>query len=44
MTDLEASVQGEQIIWRGKPLFKSFVLKAIFNPLLVFAIIWASFD
>lgn len=44
MTDLEASIQGEQIIWQGKPQFKCFLLEAIFNPMLVFSLIWAAFD
>lgn len=44
MTDLEASVSGERIIWHGKPQFKCFLLETIFNPMLFFAIIWATID
>lgn len=44
MTDLEASIQGEQILWRGKPQFKCFILETIFSPMLAFALIWTSFD
>ena len=34
----------EEILWTGKPNLKCFVLEAIFNPLLPFAIVWALFD
>lgn len=34
----------EKILWRGKPDKTCFILEAIFNPLLVFAIIWGAFD
>lgn len=44
MTDLEASVQGERIIWRGKPKFNVFILETIFNPMLFFALIWGAID
>lgn len=44
MTDLEASVQGERIMWHGKPQFKCFVLEAIFNPMLIFALVWGAID
>lgn len=44
-TDLEAMVgQGEQILWRGKPQKKCFIFECIFNPMLFFALLWASFD
>ena len=34
----------EEILWTGKPNLKCFLLEAIFNPLLPFAIVWALFD
>ena len=34
----------ETILWRGKPDKKCFVLEAIFNPMLIFAIIWGAID
>ena len=34
----------EKILWAGKPNFKCFVLEAIFNPLLPFAVVWGLFD
>ena len=34
----------ETILWRGKPDKKCFVLEAIFNPMLIVAIIWGAFD
>jgi len=34
----------EKIIWSGKPHKKCFLLEAIFNPLLPFALVWALFD
>ena len=44
MSDLELMTQGERILWRGKPNFKCFVLEAIFNPMLIFALVWGAFD
>lgn len=44
-TDLEFMVGGnENILWRGKPNKKCFILESIFNPLLPFALIWGIFD
>ncbi len=34
----------EEILWQGKPDKLCFILEAIFNPLLVFALIWAAID
>lgn len=36
--------RNEKILWSGKPNMKCFILEAIFNPLLPFAIVWALFD
>lgn len=36
--------QNEKIFWRAKPNKVCFLLEAIFNKLLPFAIIWAAFD
>ncbi len=44
-TDLEAMVSpGETIYWRGKPDKKCFILESIFNPMLLFALVWLGFD
>ncbi len=44
-TDLEAMIgQNENVLWRGKPQKKCFILESIFNPMLPFALIWAGFD
>lgn len=34
----------EKILWCASPDFKCFILEAVFNPLLPFAIVWALFD
>lgn len=34
----------ETILYEGKPDKKCFIFESIFNPLLLFAIIWAIFD
>lgn len=34
----------ENILWRGRPDKKCFILESIFNPMLPFALIWALFD
>ena len=34
----------EQILWEGRPHKTTTVLEGIFNPLLIFAIIWAAVD
>lgn len=34
----------EEILWEGRPHKKTTVLEGIFNPLLIFAIIWAAID
>lgn len=44
-SDLELMVgQNENVLWRGKPNKKCFLLESIFNPLLPFALIWAIVD
>ncbi|MCQ2070596.1 MAG: PH domain-containing protein [archaeon] len=43
--DLESMVgSGEKVLWKGRPDRKCFVMEAVFNPLLPFAVIWAIFD
>lgn len=43
--DLELMIgSNEQVLWRGKPDKKCFILESIFNPLLPFALIWALVD
>lgn len=44
MTDLQVLIGNERVIWQGKPKFSVFILEAIFNPMLIFAIIWAAID
>lgn len=34
----------EEILWEGRPHKSTTVLEGIFNPLLIFAIIWAAID
>lgn len=34
----------EQILWEGRPKKSVTILEGIFNPMLVFAIIWGAFD
>lgn len=34
----------ENILWRGKPNKKCFILESIFNPMLPIAIVWCIFD
>jgi len=36
--------KNEKVLWHGKPDKKCFLLEAIFNPMLPFAIVWALFD
>ena len=44
-SDLELMVgKDENILWRGKPNKKCFLLESIFNPMLPFALIWAIVD
>lgn len=44
-SDLELMAgTNETILWKGKPLKKCFILESIFNPLLPFALIWATVD
>lgn len=44
-TDLERMIsKNEQILWRGKPDKKCFILEGIFNPLLPLAILWLAVD
>lgn len=43
--NLESMVgYNEQILWRGKPNKKCFILECIFNPLMPFALIWFIID
>jgi hypothetical protein len=34
--------KGEKILYAGKPDKKCFIFESIFNPLLPFAVLWAS--
>ena len=34
----------ERVLWEGRPRRSVTVLEAIFNPMLIFALIWAGFD
>ncbi len=44
-TDLELMVgDQEQILWRGRPNFKCFLLESFFNSMLPIAVIWALVD
>ena len=44
-SDLELMVgTKEQILWRGHPNKKCYILEGIFNPFLPFALIWLLFD
>lgn len=44
-TELEAMVgSNEKIFWKGKPNKACYILEGIFNPCLIFAIIWGTFD
>ena len=36
--------KNEQILWQGRPNMKCFILEAIFNPLLPFALLWGAID
>ena len=41
---LKGMIGDEKIIWTGKPKKGCFILESIFNPLLIFALIWIMFD
>ena len=44
-TELELMVgRDEQVLWKGKPNKRCFILEGIFNPMLPFALIWFLFD
>lgn len=44
-SELELMVgRDENILWRGKPDKKCFILESFFNPMLPVALIWALFD
>lgn len=44
-SDLELMVgNNENILWRGKPNKKCFIFECIFNPMLIFALIWGGID
>ena len=34
----------ENVLWKGRPDKKCFILESIFNPLLPFALLWLAFD
>ena len=36
--------EGENILWEGRPNKRCFILEAIFNPLLPFALVWGLID
>ena len=45
MLDMRTLIKNnEQILWEGRPDKKVTVLEAIFNPMLVFALIWFAID
>lgn len=45
VSDLEFMVgANENVLWKGKPNKKCFILESIFNPLLPFALIWGLID
>lgn len=45
VSDLEFMVgANENVLWKGKPNKKCFILESIFNPMLPFALIWALID
>lgn len=41
MTDLEASIHGERILWSGKPDKKVFILETIFNSFFLISLLWS---
>ena len=44
-SDLELMVgKDEEILWRGKPNKRGFIMEGVFNPLLPVALVWALFD
>lgn len=44
-SDLELMVgEEENILWKGKPDKRCFILESIFNPMLIFALIWGGVD
>lgn len=36
--------KNEQVLWEGKPAFVASVIESIFNPLLIFSIVWVLAD
>ena len=45
ISDLRRMVgKDEQILWKGKPNKRCYILEGIFNPLLPFALVWLLFD
>lgn len=36
--------KNEKVLWKGRPAKKVCILESIFNPMLIFALIWALFD
>lgn len=45
MIDLRNLVKdNERVLWEGRPRKSVTVLEAIFNPMLIFAVIWGGFD
>ena len=44
-SELELMVgSNEEILWKGKPNKRCFILEGIFNPMLPFALVWFLFD
>lgn len=44
-SDLELMVgKDEEILWKGKPNKRGFILEGVFNPLLPVALVWAFID
>ena len=44
MTELEMMTQGERVLWKGKPNLKCFIFEAIFNKMLLIALLWGGID
>lgn len=42
--ELKSTIGDEIVVWAGKPKKSCFILESIFNPLLIFALIWFIFD
>lgn len=42
--ELQSMINNERIVWAGRPKKSCFILECVFNPMLVFALIWAIID